>query len=111
MRHLVKPILLVLDSTVIVAGNMPLFSFIKRLNYIAHSAYYFYLLAYFVFIFLAIREINVTLFQTRNPSEPVLNRGMLLDIQLKPCTYSHSSATVRVGSESFQPGDVIRVRA
>ncbi len=62
MRHLVKPILLVFDSTVIVAAVLALFAFIKMLNYIAHSTYYFYLLAYFVFNFLAIRTINVTLF-------------------------------------------------
>ncbi len=48
-----------------------LFVFIKILYYITHRAYYFYVLAYFVFHFLTIRKINVTSFWERNPSEPV----------------------------------------
>ncbi len=60
------------------------------LNYIAHSAYYFYLLAYFVFIFLAIRKINVTLFQTRNPSEPVFKVILSSSVTTKLATTGNS---------------------
>ncbi len=47
MRHVVKPIFLVLDSTVIVAAALAVFVFIKTLNYITHCEYYFYLLVSF----------------------------------------------------------------
>ncbi len=62
MRHLVKPILLVLDSTVIFAVTLAVFVSIKIVIYVAHFVYYFYLLAYFVFKFLKSRKINVTSF-------------------------------------------------
>ncbi len=52
MRHLVKPILLVLDSTVIVAVTLAVLVFIAILNYTAHSIYYFYLFAYYGFNFI-----------------------------------------------------------
>ncbi len=58
MRHRVKPIFLVLDSIVMYAAALAVFVFIKSLNDIVRSAYYFYLLAYFVFNFLAIRIIT-----------------------------------------------------
>ncbi len=49
MRHFVKPILLVLECNVVIAVTLAVFVFIKILNYSAHSVYYFYLLAHFVF--------------------------------------------------------------
>ncbi len=66
MRHLVKRILLVLESTVIVALTLGVFVFIKIVNYIADSVHYVYLLAYFVFNVLQIRVLKNV-----NSSEPV----------------------------------------
>ncbi len=61
MRHLVKPILLVLDTAVINAVTLAVFVLYQKvLNYITYSVYYFYLLAGFVFNFLKTRPINVT---------------------------------------------------
>ncbi len=64
-------ILLVLDSTAIVAAALAVFVFIIILYYITRCAYYFNLFAYIVFKFLKLGKIDVTSVYKRNPSELV----------------------------------------